>query len=58
MIWSYCDRVLDTFGDDPRKHPLHMYSKEAFDKFCQDYKDDYVRGGTRADEIGAQDLPL
>ncbi len=57
MIWMFCDEVLERFGDN-RTPPLRLYSKKEFDDFCQKYKEEYVMNQIRADEIGAQKLPL
>ncbi|KAI0702302.1 hypothetical protein BC835DRAFT_1411127 [Cytidiella melzeri] len=56
MIWMFCDRVLDRFGDGP-EFAMRLYKKEEFNKFCEQYKEDYANS-VRADEIDAQELPL
>ncbi|KAK1221781.1 hypothetical protein PQX77_015399 [Marasmius sp. AFHP31] len=57
MIWMYCDRVLDVFGEDSST-PLKMYTKEAFDKFCQNYKEEALMNGLRVADFNAQELPI
>jgi hypothetical protein len=53
----FCDRVLDLFGDSPAA-AMRMYSKKAFDKFCEDYKEEYIMDDIRPEEFEAQELPL
>jgi len=56
MIWMYCDAIIQDFGDGPT--PYGRYSPEAFQEFCQGYKEDYIENGIRVDEFRAQQLPL
>ena len=58
MIWMFIDGIIERFGDDPAHPPLDLYNREAFDKFCREYQEDYVASNIRAAEIGAQELPL
>ncbi|KAL0071139.1 hypothetical protein AAF712_001698 [Marasmius tenuissimus] len=57
MIWMYCDRILDVFGDDGST-PWNMYTKEFFDEFCQDYKENALMNGRRVADFNAQEVPL
>ncbi|KAL0571133.1 hypothetical protein V5O48_010825 [Marasmius crinis-equi] len=57
MIWMFCDRILDIFGDDTGT-PWEMYTREAFVEFCEDYKEDHMQFPLRKAEMEAQELPL
>ena len=41
IIWMFHDRLLDIFGDDPAVSQ-RMMNKKAFDKFCENYKEEYL----------------
>lgn len=53
----FCDHILERFGDDGVM-PIRYYTKEQFNKFCEDYKEEYIMNNIRANEMRALTLPL
>ncbi|VDB92628.1 unnamed protein product [Peniophora sp. CBMAI 1063] len=58
MIWMYCDKILNVFGEAGPPAPYKMYNSQAFHAFCQQYKEEYTQIPTRRAEFESLVLPL
>lgn len=58
IIWMFCDRILDVFGEAGPPAPYAMYNSQSFQRFCEEYKEEYSQIPTRRTDFENVTLPL
>ena len=58
IIWMYCDRILDVFGEAGPPAPYDMYNSQSYQEFCEEYKEEYLQIPTRRADFESLELHL